>query len=263
MEHLRPEYPSERSRRVEHADHVPEPEDPVNRARQAVRRAQGPVNYRDLTGQPGPMQPAGRRRRTSCPSRRRGAAATAAAEPPTEPEGPPRTYGPDLDAPPAPMPEHGRPGKRPLSSEPPLAPMDVDCEPSAPASGSGYSQADREAQLAEEALRLHPPAQHHDAPDPNVELPPEPTSSTAPARPRSASTATEEEIHFSKRARFALESLNEGRRLDGLPPVSELPAIDIDAAMESLSALPRAPSGDSDSLNILEEYYVLEHSDAD
>ena len=56
-------------------------------------------------------------------------------------------YGPDLDAPPAPMPEHGRPGKRPLSSEPPLAPMDVDDEPPAPASDSGYSQADREAQL--------------------------------------------------------------------------------------------------------------------
>ena len=93
---------------------------------------------------------------------------------------------------------------------------------------------------------------------------PEPTSSTASARPQSASAATEEETHFSKRARFALESLNEGRRLDGLPPVSELPAIDIDATMESLSALPRAPSGDSDdSLNILEEYYVLELSDAD
>ena len=57
LEHLRPEYPSERSRRVEHADHVPEHEDPVSRLPQAVRRAQGPVNYRDLTGQPGPSPP--------------------------------------------------------------------------------------------------------------------------------------------------------------------------------------------------------------
>ena len=150
LEHLHPECPMERSRRIERADHVPEPEDPVNRARQAVRRAQGPVNYRDLTGQPCPSPPDAD---DGPPARRarRGAAAAAAAEPPPAPQGPPQAYGPDHGAPSAPMPEPARPGK-PRTSRPSrrwLRWMWTTSRRHPRVAPGTYSQAGHEAQLAE------------------------------------------------------------------------------------------------------------------